>query len=205
MGMGVIVFDWSGTLCDNREQFYRVYQQMFKACGKPVPTNDWIHQHYVSPYMNFWNAHVPELTHEKESQLYEQFMAAESPAGPYPGAAATLERLQQSGHAMHVVSADPHKTLRADIERLGFQRFFKTFVGSVHDKTMTLQHIRSKYEHAICCVAYIGDTAGDVVSSKRAGMTAIAVTTGVQSRETLEQSNPDMIINSIDELVRIFG
>ncbi len=203
--MGVIVFDWSGTLCDNREQFYRVYQHIFQACGRQAPTREWLYLHYESPYMKFWNKHVPELTHEREANLYEHFMKDEPLAGPYPRALSTLEHFHSSGHAMHLVSADPHKTLLPDILRLGFGRFFKRIVGGVHDKTATLQHIRSKCGDVPDGIAYVGDTAGDVLSSKRAGMIAIAVTSGVQSRQTLEAAKPEIIIDSIDELVGLFG
>jgi phosphoglycolate phosphatase-like HAD superfamily hydrolase len=198
--MGVIVFDWSGTLCDNREQFYRVYQRIFEHCGRPKPSEKWLYNNYTSPYMQFWNTHVPELTHEREAELYTRFMAEEPDASPYPGVKAVLTRLRSFGIEMHIVSADPNAQLMTSIARFGLSAFFRSIAADVHDKTPALTALAQRCGLTPFNAAYVGDTTGDMHSSKRAGLATIAASWGYQSRATLATSTPDAIIDDISEL-----
>jgi len=48
--------------------------------------------------------------------------------------------------------------------------------------------------------AYIGDTTGDMVAGKAAGMRTIGVLTGLDDYETLKAEGPDMIVESVSQL-----
>jgi pyrophosphatase PpaX len=52
--------------------------------------------------------------------------------------------------------------------------------------------------------AYVGDTTVDVLAGRSAGMQTIAVTTGFHSRKRIAESNPDVIIDDLEALERVF-
>jgi phosphoglycolate phosphatase len=54
------------------------------------------------------------------------------------------------------------------------------------------------------CV-YVGDETRDVEAARKAGMRSAAVTWGFNSRELLEKSRPDFLIDRPGELLECFG
>ena len=61
---------------------------------------------------------------------------------------------------------------------------------------LTLQRLGIENDHAVI----VGDTVIDIETGKRSGIYTIAVTTGTHDRERLAGSNPDYIIDNIQEL-----
>ena len=53
------------------------------------------------------------------------------------------------------------------------------------------------------CV-YVGDSHVDVRAANAAGMMAIGVLSGLDNQETLMAENPDMILENIKEMIRLF-
>lgn len=50
---------------------------------------------------------------------------------------------------------------------------------------------------------YIGDTVGDILEAKQAGVKTVAVTWGWHTKEQLSVANPDSLIDSPEELLEI--
>jgi phosphoglycolate phosphatase-like HAD superfamily hydrolase len=48
--------------------------------------------------------------------------------------------------------------------------------------------------------AYVGDTTGDIVAGKAAGMRTIGVLTGLDDYQALKGEDPDMILDSVSQL-----
>ncbi|HEX9910767.1 MAG TPA: HAD-IA family hydrolase, partial [Desulfatiglandales bacterium] len=48
--------------------------------------------------------------------------------------------------------------------------------------------------------AYVGDTTGDIVAGKAAGMRTIGVLTGLDDYQALKREDPDLILDSVSQL-----
>jgi len=51
---------------------------------------------------------------------------------------------------------------------------------------------------------YIGDTVGDIIEGKKAGVKTVGVCWGYHAAEEFEISHPDYLLEEIDELVKLF-
>ena len=63
---------------------------------------------------------------------------------------------------------------------------------------------RIKEENPNALFYYIGDTSGDIKEGQKAGVTTVAVTWGFHEKENLEKENPDHIVDTPIELVKLF-
>jgi phosphoglycolate phosphatase-like HAD superfamily hydrolase len=53
--------------------------------------------------------------------------------------------------------------------------------------------------------AFIGDSAADVIAGRAAGLRTIAVSWGSPDQDELRASNPDVIVDTMDELAAALG
>ncbi|MDD5489476.1 MAG: HAD family hydrolase [Candidatus Moranbacteria bacterium] len=70
-------------------------------------------------------------------------------------------------------------------------------------KVKKIESIKSRYFDHI--FFYIGDTRGDMIEGKIAGVKTVAVTWGWHSREKLNEGKPDYLVNTPQELVKLIN
>lgn len=143
----------------------------------------------LDAYSNHHAAHLADRTH------------------PYPGVLDTLPRLDGRGHAMAIVSNKPARYCQRLVEHFGWQDCFSVVIGG--DSA-----VRRKPDPApvhMACEALgvepgsawmIGDSPGDVRAGQEAGCAkSIAVTWGYRDREALEAAQPDVVLESMTDLL----
>ena len=52
-------------------------------------------------------------------------------------------------------------------------------------------------------VAFVGDEVRDVEAARKVGMTVVAVTWGINSRQGLADANPDFLVDTAEELIKL--
>lgn len=90
------IFDRSGTLSDNFHGFCQVCGLMLKELGKEPISPDDIRKTFTLPYMKFRNAHVPELTKERQDELFSKHILTIDPSVLYEGAFDVLHTLHKA-------------------------------------------------------------------------------------------------------------
>jgi pyrophosphatase PpaX len=118
-----------------------------------------------------------------------------------------LVRLHEEGRRLGVVTAKRRSTVELAFARVPLRHLFETVVGG--DETelhkpdpapLLLAATRMKADPAR--TAYVGDSPFDVRAAKAAGMYAVAVTWGrIHDRTILEREEPDVIVDSAEELL----
>ena len=118
-----------------------------------------------------------------------------------------LVRLHAAGRRLGIVTAKRRSTAELAFASVPLGHLFETLVGG--DETerhkpdpqpllLAAQRMGANPEQT----AYVGDSPFDVLAAKAAGMFAIAVTWGrIHDRARLEQSEPDAIVDSAEELL----
>ena len=83
--------------------------------------------------------------------------------------------------------------------------YFEEVVGADKEtsKVKKIEAIKSKFKGNK--YFYIGDTKGDIIEGRKASVKTIAVTWGWHSEDKLKKENPDFIVHSPIELVKLFG
>lgn len=207
-----IIFDLDGTLVDSLSDIADAANAALQALGFPVHSREKYRQFVGDGLMTLVQRMVPGgsdtsriiETAQQFKKHYQTYWARNS--CPYPGITAMLETL--AGHPVNlaVLSNKPD-----DFTQLFVARFFpSTMFGRVigHRENLpkkpdptTALAIADHFcvDPASCLLA--GDSGVDIVTGKSAGMTSMGVTWGFRTRQELEESGADIIIEKPSEIL----
>ena len=122
-----------------------------------------------------------------------------------PGALALLQNLKAKGKLLAVASNRPKETAVLLIKILGLESYFDRVLTGEEVREpkpapdiliALLEYFRVSKEEAI----YVGDMDIDVQTGAAAGVKTIIVVTGSSTREEVEAAQPDLIIDSLEDL-----
>jgi phosphoglycolate phosphatase len=205
MGIKVVIFDWSGTISDDCLNTYNAAIKMRKHFGIPhnIPIDEW-KKTTEANVIDFFKSRGIKEGPEKIMKLFQKYYA-ENDFGPKPfvDAEELLSFLKTKGKNITIVSAHPHIELQNEIEEYGFGGFIDQAIGSVRNKSDKLKLLSEEFMKSgieKSEIAYIGDTSSDIMSAKEAGIMSIAIVRGYHSEEKLKGAEPDLVINSLEEL-----
>lgn len=198
------IFDWSGTLSDNFSKVYEVCGFMFREFGGEPLTKEELRMNFTVPYMKFWNKYFPDISKERQDELYKKYIREVGSPKLYDGVGEIIKHLHEAGYKIFVVSSDWHSTLMPEVEKSGLEIFFTEVIGEVYDKSDIFLTILKNYSLDAEKTFYIGDTDGDVGYGKAANIKTIGISWGFQHRDILSKANPDFLIDDISEMKKIF-
>jgi phosphoglycolate phosphatase len=123
---------------------------------------------------------------------------------PFDGLIPVLDSLQKD-HLLAVISSNGSRIIRRMLERFGFDPYFEEILGSdfLFSKKEKIDHALAKYGIPPERAFYIGDTTGDIVEARAAGVRTVAVTWGWHSRERLAAAHPDFLVDRPEDLLRM--
>ena len=123
---------------------------------------------------------------------------------PFDGLIPVLAALQKD-HLLAVISSNGYRTIRTMLDRFGFAPYFREILGADFrfSKKEKIAYALEKYGIPGERAFYIGDTAGDIVEARAAGVRSVAVTWGWHSRERLAAAGPDFLVDTPEELLAI--
>jgi len=198
----IVGFDWSGTLSDDRNPVYHSNQLLMEHYRLPPISYIDLFQSTESNVVESMQALGVTDSPGRIIANYERFyrVAIEEEIHPviYSDAEESLRYLRDAGKYLFVLSSHPQEFLSNEVNGLG--RFFSEIIGSCHNKYEALKRIieQAKVRPEECM--YIGDSISDIRAGKNAGMRTIAITTGYHTREMLEETDYDYIVDSLSEL-----
>jgi phosphoglycolate phosphatase len=126
----------------------------------------------------------------------------------FPDALETLETLQKEGVKMAIVSSKRTIQVERVLEHLNCRSLFDVVLGAQdveHHKPhpqgvhVTLERLSIEKKNAVV----VGDSHYDLNMAHNAGVDAIAVTTGVHTRETLSTANPRFTVDRLSAILPI--
>jgi phosphoglycolate phosphatase len=89
------------------------------------------------------------------------------------------------------------------LESFGFAPYFREIFGADFrfSKKEKIVYALEKYGIPGEQALYVGDTAGDIVEARAAGVRSVAVTWGWHNRERLAAAHPDFLIDTPEGLL----
>jgi phosphoglycolate phosphatase len=201
----LFLFDFDGVLVDSLDLYAEAVTRCLERIGTPIVRNR-------EDYLDLFDGNFYESMAARGVDLAAFTQAAKEilpgidygRMKPYAGLIPVLAALQER-HLLAVVSSNGRRAIGALLDRFGFAPYFREILGSdfLLSKKEKIDFAVEQYGISREKTVYIGDTAGDIVEARAAGVRAAAVTWGWHSRERLAATLPDFLIDTPEGLLTI--
>jgi phosphoglycolate phosphatase len=211
--MKLAIFDVDGTLMDSQAMIVASLTAAFTTEQLPLPSRPEMLGIVGLSLVKAMAALRPEdeaVRHERLAEAYKEafwsYRANRSfPELPFDGAFDLLRRLQARGDVLvGIATGKAQRGVRHIIDQFGLDGVFATIqtsddAPSKPHPDMVLQAVREVGVDREDTVM-IGDAVFDIEMAHAAGVKAIAVSWGFQSRAALEAAKPYAIVDDFNEL-----
>ena len=212
----LLIFDLDGTLVDSRLDLCNSVNGMLRHLGRPELPCDVVATYIGDGAPMLVRRALGDPADEPYVQAaLEYFLAFYrehklDTTCVYPGAADALRSLRDGngGRKLAVLSNKPVNPSRAIVEALGLAEFFTQVYGGNSFSTkkpdpLGAQTLLREFAVAPERALMVGDSSNDVLTGRNAAMWTCGCVYGF-APHTLEQTPPDVLIESPAELVQLF-
>ncbi|MEE8350023.1 MAG: HAD family hydrolase [Acidobacteriota bacterium] len=205
-----IIFDFDGTLVDASEAICHSFNQALERCEHSPMDPREIRAMIGTPLVSMFESVVEGLSESDVTPFLREYRSAFFTHSRVltrlmPGAEETLNHFstrlklgiatsRRSDGALHILKS------------FGLRDYFSSVVGIEHVSEakpdpepihQTLEQLQVPADRAVM----VGDTIHDMTAGKRAGVTAVGVTTGTTSRPALIEAGADHVVTELSALV----
>ncbi len=201
----LFLFDFDGVLADSLDLYAEAVARCLERIGTPIVKTR-------EDYLALFEGNFYESMAAKGVDLVAFAGAAKEilpgidygAMKPFDGLIPVLEALQKD-HILAVISSNGFRTISRMLERFGFDPYFEEILGSdfLFSKKEKIDHALAKYGIPPENAFYIGDTTGDIVEARAAGVRTVAVAWGWHSRGRLAAARPDFLVETPEGLLSV--
>jgi phosphoglycolate phosphatase len=211
--MRTFFFDLDDTLIDTSIRQYKVFSDSVNAVGmqNTLSQDDfWHYKRQAKKTIELINpindkSLLNEFSHEWETRIeqrkylqYDQIL---------PNTTTVLSTLKPLATLVLATLRQNRGNVLWELDQLALRNYFSAIlVGSPftnQDKTRIIkEYCDSKSFKDDFFI--VGDTEADISTGKELGITTVAITCGIRSKEFLEALEPNFLINDLSELIELF-
>ncbi len=205
--MALVIFDYDGVLADTLDDLIHFGQEACNQLGvKHVVTKDDLSNLEVMSFATYGRAcEVPEhLIDEFVRISLKLFAEKESPPTIFNGLSEVIQHFSTK-HKVAIVTTNSSQNVHAFLTQHGLDNLVDAVYGvdTPGSKAQKISLARERFVENGEAVFMIGDALSDVRAAKEAGVASIAVTWGHQSLETLLRGEPDYVVESPRQIIKI--
>jgi phosphoglycolate phosphatase-like HAD superfamily hydrolase len=192
-----IVWDWNGTLFDDRDAILAATNEVFHTYGLPPMELDHYRKVYTRP---LWVSYERILGRALEDGEWERIDAAFHDAYHRlmercrlaADAERTIRALTDGGHTQSVLSMWRHDRLTVTVRRFGLGLVFQRVDGLRPEEAggekaeFMVRHLAA-LGHRPADVLMIGDSVDDAMAARHVGARSVLYAGGLQSRDDLDR------------------
>ena len=217
-----LITDFDGPIIDVSERYYHVYQFCLENSRRPDQP---VQKLDKAEFWQLKRACVPEKQigilsglDEAQAKEFAQLRRQTVHTPAYfdydclaPGAVAALEKVQQAGVDLAIMTMRRMRELDYAFRRHNLDRFFPKnrcyCLSNDYVKTRDIDDKPLLMEQALAELPLaddtwmVGDTEADIITAKNHGVKVMAVLCGIRDRSHLEFYKPDLIVKDLSEAV----
>lgn len=199
-----LLFDWSGTLCNDMALTIEATNYVLSCHGKEALNMEQFRAEFQLPYPDYYAWKTPGVPLETLEREYRHaFAHAESGVFLLPYAREFMEFCKNRGiRCFALTSMDP-KAFEEQSRDLGIYPYFEHIHSGIHNKEHHIGTLMAQHGLKPEDTAFIGDMQHDMRAAHRAGVTAIGVLTGYNNPEQLAVAAPDITVPDLSYLRRL--
>jgi phosphoglycolate phosphatase len=123
---------------------------------------------------------------------------------PFEGISTALRDLKSHTSFLGIVTSNSEENVNRFLDRFDLRIFNSgAYSSAIRGKASKMRRLIKKNSLAKETTVYIGDTTDDIDACRKVGIKVAAVTWGYNTREVLEHSKPDYVIERVEELSRL--
>jgi phosphoglycolate phosphatase-like HAD superfamily hydrolase len=200
------LFDFDGTVADTRTVAHGILNDMSREFGfKELPEDELENARNMSTrqfirHLGIKSWCVPMIAKRGLQLLHERIDLID----PIAGMPEVLAELYARGNRIGILTSNSEANVSAFLRRhdLPYFNFIRTS-SKLFGKGREMKKILKQEKVTAPGVLYIGDETRDIEAAKEIGLRMAAVTWGYNSAEALAAMNPDHLITSPWEILRI--
>ncbi len=212
----LLIFDLDGTLADTLYTIRDAVNMCLYEFGLPTRSYDEVRAAVGNGTRVLMEKSVPcEVLHDRErfEEIFARFGECYAETydridGCYDGLYDAIIALHARGFKLAVLSNKPDEFVKGIVKKLFPDGVFALSLGQTQlpkKPDPTVPHMICKELYALPADTYfIGDSEVDVATAKNAGFHSVAVSWGFRERAQLEAVEPEVIIDTPDELLTFF-
>jgi len=200
-----------GTLTDPHHSFVNCVQHALTAVGAPSPDPRELRK-LIGPSLDFAFRTLLPDAEEREIELaiakYRERFVADGicEMTVYPGIADALKVFANWRVQSYVVIMRAQPLAQRALSHVGLSEFFGAIYGpelkANPDKADLVRQALAERGLSPRETVMVGDRAQDVLAARANGLRVIAVAWGYGSKQELAESSPDVIVNTVQDLLR---
>jgi len=210
MNIKAVIFDLDGTLLVHKLKLHEAKIEFLNKLREKFQIDIVFTADFPIAYiLNELNEEDRIAAFKILNEVFEPFeMMAAEVAELREDVREVLESLKNQDVKLAIATNNSKKSVAVCLKNTMIDKYFDVIVTrddvfdlKPNDKMIlkTVEKLGVKVEEAI----HVGDTIYDVIAAHKVGVKSIAITGGAHSRELLQSSNPEYLINSFREIFQI--
>lgn len=200
------LFDWDVTLLNSQHINYLASAHIFEMFGLTPPTEEEYYREISSKYMPFyWDRGVPKTANKEDLNAIRRDFMTDNwlAAGLFPDVFPVLANFRMAGFKTAVISAEDSEILTKRIKLLGIGKLLHHCAGDASDKKILIWDTLDMFGMEPEECFFVDDSPGDIPAIKESGVYTIGITRGIRSREAIEAAHPDLVVDSLNEILHL--
>jgi len=194
------MLDFDGVIADSLEPTVKAVQTAFEEHGLAALNERLTMQHLVSVnwFVALRQAGVPPAVMRAIDDHVADF-TAQGLLHPYPGIARVIESVSRR-HVVIVMTSNRTDIVETFLLQWRIDGITETLGGDKGESKVV--KIRKAIErHGLHSAWFVGDTTGDVLEGREAGVTTVGAAWGWHGRQVLASASPDFVLDSPSALL----
>ncbi len=197
-----LIFDWSGTLCDDLTLTLQATNYVIAQYGLPALDREQFRAEFQLPYPVYYSWKTPGVPIEELEDHYRHILnsAEAEPVTILPHAREFLNYCKACGIRCFILSSMDSNAFDRQARDLGVFHYFEGIHTGILNKEAHIHTLIARHKLDPMHTAFIGDMQHDMAAAHCAGVCAIGVLTGYNNASQLCEAQPDLVVPHLGAL-----